>query len=229
VQPKLLRVLQDGELQRVGTDRPVHVRVRVIAATNRDLAAEVSAGRFRADLYHRLAVYPLRVPPLRERGGDVALLAGWFCDQRRRRLGLGPVRLEASARRALETYPWPGNVRELENLLARVVLRASAAVPRGEVVIVRVADLGPEFAPAGDAPATPTVAPPPAPGRTLREALDDYERVVIRRALADANGSWAAAARALGMHRSNLYHRAVRLGLREQLTEPQRRGARRAT
>jgi anaerobic nitric oxide reductase transcription regulator len=229
VQPKLLRVLQDGELQRVGADRPVHVHVRVIAATNRDLGAEVAAGRFRADLYHRLAVYPIRVPPLRERGADVPLLAGWFCDQHRRRLGLGPVRLESAARRALEAYPWPGNVRELENLLARVVLRAAAAVPRGDVVVVRAADLGPDFAPAGEVPATPAVAPAPAAGRTLREAMDDYERLVIRRALADAGGSWAVAARALGMHRSNLYHRAVRLGLRDAGATPGRRRIRDAT
>jgi anaerobic nitric oxide reductase transcription regulator len=216
IQPKLLRVLQNGELQRVGADRPVHVTVRVIAATNRDLAAEVSAGRFRADLYHRLAVYPIRVPPLRERPDDVPLLAGWFCDVLRRRLGIGPVRLDAGARRALETYRWPGNVRELQNVLSRAVVLTAANVPRGEPVVVDAATLGTEFdGTATDAAPAPALDVAPPPGKTLREAVADYERRLIRAALAQHGGRWAAAARALGMHRSNLHHLATRLGIRD--------------
>jgi anaerobic nitric oxide reductase transcription regulator len=93
VQAKLLRVLQSGQLQRVGSDQEHHVDVRIIAATNRDLAEEVRVGRFRADLYHRLSVYPLRVPPLRERGRDVLLLAGFFLEENRARMGLRSLRL----------------------------------------------------------------------------------------------------------------------------------------
>jgi anaerobic nitric oxide reductase transcription regulator len=131
------------------------------------------------------------------------------------------VRLDASARRALETYPWSGNVRELENLLSRVVLRTAAGSARGEAVVIRAEHLGADFGAGGghadaSAPATlpdaPSVVVPP--GRTLREAVEDYERAAIRRALSDHGGSWAAAARALGMHRSNLHHLATRLGLR---------------
>ena len=222
VQPMLLRALQNGEIQRVGTDRPLHVDVRVIAATNRDLTAEVHTGRFRADLYHRLNVYPIHVPPLRERRPDIALLAGFFCDLVRRRVGLGPVRLNAEARELLVQYDWPGNVRELENVLSRVALRASAAVPRGEPVVLTAAHLGPEFgaapaaapAPASPAPGDVPEVLAPLAGRPLREAVDDYERALIQRAVRDNRGNWAAAARALAMHRSNLHRLAERLGLR---------------
>ncbi|MFW5845721.1 MAG: nitric oxide reductase transcriptional regulator NorR, partial [Planctomycetota bacterium] len=132
VQPKLLRVLQEGELQRVGEDRLLHVDVRIIAATNRDLEQEVAAGRFRADLYHRLAVFPLPMPALSERLDDIRLLAGWFLDNARRRLGCGPLRLDSAARTLLQRQPWPGNVRELDNVLARAALRAAAGAAAGQ-------------------------------------------------------------------------------------------------
>lgn len=128
LQPKLLRVLQEGELQPLGSDRVVSVNVRVIAATNRDLEAEVAAGHFREDLYHRLSVYPLRVPPLRERGrADLLALAGTFLEHNRTRLGLGNLRLTPAAERLLCDYPWPGNVRELEHCLSRAALHARLA------------------------------------------------------------------------------------------------------
>ncbi len=223
LQAKLLRALQEGEIQRVGADRVLHVDVRIIAATNRDVDAEVAAGRMRADLYHRLAVYPLHVPPLRERGGDVALLAGHFCDRSRARLGLGPVRLDAAARGRLGEYGWPGNVRELENVVSRAVLRAAAGVPRGGAVVLAPRDLGRDFgdAPVPQAAGAPVVAAPdvPAgtpgtPGTPLRQRVDDFKRREIERALAAAGGNRAAAARALGLHRSNLHHLARRLGMR---------------
>ena len=128
LQPKLLRVLQEGELQPLGSDRVVKVDVRVIAATNRDLEAEVAAGHFREDLYHRLSVYPLRVPPLRERGrADLLALAGTFLEHNRTRLGLANLRLTPAAERLLCDYPWPGNVRELEHCLSRAALHARLA------------------------------------------------------------------------------------------------------
>ncbi len=220
IQPKLLRALQSGELQRVGADRTVQVDVRVLAATNRDLAAEVRAGRFRADLYHRLSVYPLPIPPLRERPEDVPLLAGWFLDLARARLGLGPVRLEPAARRALDAYDWPGNVRELEHVLLRAALRAAAGRRREVVVIgpehLDLPDAAPRPSPMSRA-ATLTAAPPAAaaPDLPLRDAVDAYTRQLVTQAIAAADGNRAEAARRLGLDRANLHRLEKRLGLRE--------------
>jgi anaerobic nitric oxide reductase transcription regulator len=214
VQPKLLRALQEGEIQRVGADRTHKVDVRVLAASNRDLPGEVAAGRFRADLFHRLAVYPLVVPPLRERGEDIALLGGYFCDVARRRIGVGPVRLDRSAVDALGRYPWPGNVRELENVISRVVLRGSATVPRGEPVVISGQKLAAELGHAElPAPA------PPAPARhdrhgSLRAAAAAHRRALVEQALDEHPGNLAAAARALGMDRGNFHRLVKRLGLR---------------
>jgi anaerobic nitric oxide reductase transcription regulator len=209
IQPKLLRALQEGEIQRVGADRPLSVDVRVLAATNRDLVRAVAEGRFRADLYHRLNVYPIAVPPLRERGEDLALLAGHFCDQARVRLGLGPVRLLPEARAELAAATWPGNVRELENHLFRLVLRAAEKVPRGEVVVIEATGVLPnEVAP----PLTP---PNAAPARgNLRDRVEAFQRQQIQQAVQAHQGNWAQAAESLGLHRSNLHHLARRLGLR---------------
>jgi anaerobic nitric oxide reductase transcription regulator len=216
VQPKLLRALQEGEIQRVGADRTLKVNVRVLAATNRDLAKEVVAGRFRADLFHRLNVYPLTVPPLRERGEDIALLAGYFCDTSRRRMGVGPVRLDASAIEALLGFPWPGNVRELENVVSRVVLRRTAVVPRGEAIVLSArhleADVGPiEFASAEP----PARTEEKARHRTLKESAHAHQREVVQRVLAEKDHNLAAAARALGMDRGNFHRLVKRLGLQK--------------
>jgi len=230
VQPKLLRVLQEGELQSVGSDRTQRVDVRVIAATNRDLQREVEQGRFRVDLYHRLAVFPLHIPPLRERSEDIPLLSGWFLDLARRRLGLGPVRLHDVARRRLIAGSWPGNVRELDNVLCRAVLHAYAergdAADDGEAaLVIEPAHIGvvegvetaaaPAPARGGGASEAVEADLPWRPGEHLRDAVDEFQRRVIRRAVEQADGNWAAAARALGMHRSNLHHLATRLGLRD--------------
>jgi anaerobic nitric oxide reductase transcription regulator len=212
VQPKFLRVLQEGEVQPVGSDHVVHVDVRILAATNRDLEAEVRAGRFRADLLHRLDVGRIRVPPLRERPEDVALLAGHFADVSRRRLGTGPIRLAPDARDALVRSTWPGNVRELENALSRAILRAAGRTPGGETVVVRASDIGPD--PSASAPHASAEPAPPREGRPMREAVEDYQRTLIERALVASRGNWAAAARSLGLDRSNLHHLARRLGLR---------------
>ena len=216
LQPKLLRALQQGEIQRVGSDRVHRVNVRVIAATNRDLEAEIARGRFRADLYHRLAVFPLRVPPLRDRADDIPHLAAHFADESARRLGLTRVRISAAAKALLQAADWPGNVRELENVVSRAVLRAAGASrpPDGVVTIEPahvdvVAGAGP--APVGASspvPAAMTEAP-------LRDQLEAFERQAILDAVVRHGGNWAAAARSLGMHRSNLHHRATRLGLRD--------------
>ncbi len=228
LQPKLLRTLQEGEIHRLGSDVSLHVDVRVLAATNRDLEAEVAAGRFREDLFHRLHVLRIAVPPLRTRRADIALLAGHFCDQTRLKLGLGPVRLDASARDELLGHDWPGNVRELENAVQRAVLQASAGAGRGERVVVSARHFGdvPRRSPhASEAPGAASPAGEkspaergaerfePAAARPLHEQVDAFRRRAIRRAVDAHGGNWSAAARALGMHRSNLHHLAKRLGL----------------
>ncbi len=216
VQAKLLRVLQSGQLQRVGSDREHRVDVRLIAATNRDLAEEVRAGRFRADLYHRLSVYPLRVPPLRERGRDILLLAGYFLEENRPRLGLRSLRLDHEAQAALLDYRWPGNVRELEHLVGRASLKALGHNPeRSRIVTLHRQDLD---LPA-ETPAPPRSVVEPAPaapttGHSLRAATDAYQRHLIQDCLARHQGSWASAARELGLDRANLARLARRLQLR---------------
>jgi anaerobic nitric oxide reductase transcription regulator len=217
IQPKLLRALQQGEVQRVGEDRLHRVDVRLIAATNRDLAREVEAGRFRADLYHRLAAYPIHVPPLRERQEDIPLLAAHFLDQARRRLGLGSIRLSPEARARLVSFPWPGNVRELENVLNRAVLRSAAGREDRAPFVLEAESLG--LRPGATAPEEVDADGhlPPEGGGTLslKERTREFQRRAVERALKRSGGNWAAAARELGLHRSNLHHLARRLGLRE--------------
>jgi anaerobic nitric oxide reductase transcription regulator len=213
IQPKLLRVLQEGELQRVGEDRTRQVDVRVLAATNRDLDVEVAAGRFRADLLHRLDVGRIRVPPLRQRRDDVPELAGHFADDVRRRLGCGPVRFVPPALDHLMAGDWPGNVRELENVVSRAILRAAARSKPGERVLVSVADL--DVAP--PAPGATVVQAGPeahANPRSLRESVDAHQRARIESTVARHRGNWAAAARELGLARANLHRLAQRLGLK---------------
>ncbi|PLY59762.1 nitric oxide reductase transcriptional regulator NorR [Herbaspirillum sp. BH-1] len=226
VQAKLLRVLQSGQLQRVGSDREHRVDVRLIAATNRDLAEEVKRGHFRADFYHRLSVFPIRVPPLRERGRDVLLLAGYFLEQNRARLGLTSLRLSADAQRALQQYPWPGNIRELEHLVGRSALRALAAQPQRPSILTLDAealDLRTPLALASDASAAignavagvnPTGATPELRSLPLRDAVEHYERELVGASLERHQGNLAAAARELGLDRANLSRLARRLGLR---------------
>jgi anaerobic nitric oxide reductase transcription regulator len=215
VQAKLLRVLQNGQLQRIGSDHEHQVDVRLVAATNRDLAEEVRAGRFRADLYHRLSVYPLRVPPLRERGRDVLLLAGFFIEENRSRLGLLSIRLAADAQAALQRYPWPGNVRELEHLIGRSALKALAANrERRRILTLTAADLALSASDSERGDAVADVAAPPGAELDFRNAVTAFERSMIVDALARHNQNWAAVARELGLDRANLNRLARRLGLK---------------
>jgi anaerobic nitric oxide reductase transcription regulator len=209
IQPKLLRALQHGEVQRVGSDKVHRVDVRVIAATNRDLPAEVEKGRFRADLYHRLAAFPLRVPSLRERREDIPLLAQHFVDVARRRLGKGPMRLSASALEELSAAAWPGNVRELENVVSRAALRASFGKNERESVTLLPEHLDLH---ANPRPSRPPPNPEPDARTPLRERVQAFQRRAVLEAL-ERNLSWAEAARELGMDRSNLFHLAKRLGV----------------
>lgn len=211
LQAKLLRVLQYGDIQRVGDDRSLRVDVRVLAATNRDLREEVLAGNFRADLFHRLSVFPLSVPPLRERGEDVVLLAGYFCEQCRLRLGLSRVVLSGGARAHLQSYGWPGNVRELEHAIHRAVVLARATRAGDEVVLEAQ-----HFALQDESPVPqPDVVAEIPQHHNLREATETFQREMIRRALAQNNHNWAASARALETDVANLHRLAKRLGLKD--------------
>jgi DNA-binding NtrC family response regulator len=193
-QAKLLRVIESGEFERVGSSRTQRADVRVIAATNSDLAALVAAGRFRQDLLFRLNTIEIRVPALRERLEDVLPLARAHlaaCAEKYRRALQG---FDDAAAAALRAYAWPGNVRELRNVIERAVLMAAANT-------VSAADL--RLAPAG-----------PAPGAIEDMSLEDAERLLIRTALRRAGGSVNAAAEALGLSRSAMYRRLEKLGLR---------------
>jgi anaerobic nitric oxide reductase transcription regulator len=212
--PKLLRALQDGEIQRLGSDRQHRVNVRIVAATNRDLKQEVAAGRFRADLYYRLSVYPLRVPPLRERDRDVLLLAGRFLQRCERRLGLRSVRLDQAARTWLREYEWPGNVRELEHALSRAAVKVLSVGQRREPIIeLSAQDLGAELQPKAVA-AHAALIDPVASDVTLNEALDRYRRELIENRLREHDGHFATTARSLGLDRGNFHRLLKRLDLR---------------
>jgi anaerobic nitric oxide reductase transcription regulator len=216
VQPVLLRALQEGEIQRIGDDRKQRVDVRILAATNRDLRREVAAGRFRADLYHRLAVYPVRVPALGERSEDLATLVRHFADRVAGRLGRRWAPPGADALARLAAYAWPGNVRELEHAVERALLRALCQQPASGGGAD--APLEPVWDAALALAAPPLAQPPDAGARwstaePLHATLDRVRREAIAQALADTDGNVPAAARRLGLSRSFAYKEAVRLGL----------------
>ena len=219
VQAKLLRALQNGEIQRLGSDVPRKVDVRIIAATNRDLAEQVRKGEFRADLYHRLSVYPVPIPPLRERGDDILLLAGYFLELNRTRLGFRSLRLSARAEQALRAYGWPGNIRELEHVLSRAALRAvSHGALRTDIVTLEPAHLDLDIALSARTlttePTAPQVNGKTQPSLALKVAVDSYQRQLIRDTLEACEQNWAEAARHLDLDPSNLHKLAKRLGLK---------------
>jgi anaerobic nitric oxide reductase transcription regulator len=216
VQPKLLRVLQEGEVQKLGTANVKCVDVRILAATNRNLENAVKSGLFRVDLYHRLNVYPLRVPPLREKIDDIPLLAGHFCEMAQRRVGSGRFLLHRQTMETLKRYSWPGNVRELENIITRAVLKTSLGVTEGQEVTILpehldiITDRMPEY----ETASIHSVEIGASDGLSLREAVDEFTREYILGTVKSNRGNWAAAARRLGIHRSNLHKLAIRLNVK---------------
>ena len=212
-QAKLLRVLESGEFQRVGGQETIRVDVRVVAATNRDLEAEVAAGRFREDLYYRLNVIPIHLPPLRDRLSDLPELVAHFFGRLQSRHGLVPPSLRPDALDRLAAYGWPGNIRELANLCERLAI----LYPGRELGAAEVARVLPTAGERGAAGAGPAVAVAPALPATgeesLADALDAYERRLIAAALEAAGGNIAEAARRLRTDRPNLYRRMRRLGI----------------
>jgi len=207
LQAKLLRVLTDREIVRVGSTTPRRVDVRLLVATHRDLAHEVQEGRFRDDLYYRLAVVPIHVPPLRERRADIPVLAQHLADEVARELKLPRRPISAAALARLQRYDFPGNVRELRNLLERAsILTAGDAISPGDLL---PAD---RVAKAESAPLAAWVAE--LPGHLdLRAALREVERALVARALEASDGVQAEAARRLGLSRSDLTYKLRRLAV----------------
>jgi two-component system, NtrC family, nitrogen regulation response regulator NtrX len=202
-QAKVLRVLQEQVMEAVGGSTRIRVDARVLAATNKDLPAEIRAGRFREDLYFRLNVVPIHVPPLRERMQDIPLLAGHFMAMLAREYGRRPKTFDADAVATLQRYPWPGNVRELRNLVERLMIM----VP-GDRVMAR--DLS--FLDQGAVAAAPAERRPAALA-PLHEARDEFERQYILRALAAQQGNISRTAELLGVERSNLYRKMRAFGI----------------
>ncbi|MFN0063582.1 MAG: sigma-54-dependent transcriptional regulator [Myxococcaceae bacterium] len=205
VQTKLLRVLQERDITRVGGEAAVQVDVRVVAATHRDLPAEVKAGRFREDLFYRLHVVPLHLPPLRERPDDIPLLAQHFIAKHARRMGRPVKRLDASASEGLLRYAWPGNVRELENAIEQALVFCESDTLLASDL---PAFLTPQSAlgPKGELPVPRGELPLPA-------LLDALEKQLIEEALARAKGVKTEAARLLGVKTSALYYKLEKYGL----------------
>ena len=189
LQTKLLRFLQEREFERVGGTQPIHVDVRIIAATNRDLQSAVKDGTFREDLYYRLNVVPIKLPPLRERKEDIPDLAAFFTARFVKEAKKGPMEITTPAMAKLVAYHWPGNVRELANLIER-------AVVLGQGSTIEIDDLAPVLADKDVKDSS---------GRlSYHEAIDGHRREVIIQALSQTRGNRAAAARLLGLERSYL-------------------------
>ncbi|MEM6454830.1 MAG: sigma-54 dependent transcriptional regulator, partial [Acidobacteriota bacterium] len=200
MQPKLLRALQEGRVQRVGGAKEIAVDVRIIAATNRDLAAEVRAGRFREDLFYRLDVVPLQMPPLRARREDIPRLVAHFAARASRRHGVAAPSFPRALMRRLMDHTWPGNVRELANAVERLALLAEDGVPSAD-------DLPPSIA---DPPSAEAIGFELPPGGLSWEA---HERDCLRQALALAGGNRARAARLLDLPYKAFLYRLDKHGL----------------
>jgi len=217
-QAKVLRVLQDRKLERVGGNVPVEVDVRVVAATHRDLEREVKAGRFREDLYYRLKVVEVELPPLRERGEDLPALVNHFLDQVAQRLERPKKPIGAEALARLARHPWPGNVRELRNVVEQAAVLAS-----GETI--EVADLRlPATSDADAAPAETAGERKRSFAEAKREAVVDFERDYLLSALRANGGNVSRTAAAIGMVRQSLQQKIRELGLRAELGESLRDG-----
>ena len=205
LQQKLLRVLQDGEFERLGSSQVRNTDVRVIAATNRNLKNDVSKGRFRDDLWYRLNVFPLSIPPLRERAEDIPLLVNWTIQRLQRRLGKHIKTVPSSVMDDLKAYPWPGNVRELENVIERAVI-----VTPGNML---------QLAAPLESPTSTSGNPPDAPIKTLSELEKDYILQVLRKTNWNISGK-GGAAELLGLNSSTLRGRMRKHDIRRPSFKP---------
>jgi two-component system, NtrC family, nitrogen regulation response regulator NtrX len=201
MQAKLLRVLEEGEVERIGGDRAVTVDVRVIVATHRDLEAQVRDGKFRQDLFHRVYVFPLRLPPLRERREDIPALVAHFAQQISTTNGWKPMRFAAEAMDALQQHSWPGNIRELRNVVERLMLLATSDEVTAETVAAALPASGasPELSGTGTGP--------------LADRVRNFEKQTILAELKRHQNQISNTARALGLERSHLYKKAEQVGI----------------
>ena len=207
LQAKLLRALQDGEIRRVGGTKTLHIDSRVIAATNRDLSAEVREGAFREDLFFRLNVFPMFLPPLRERREDIPLLVGYFLDRIAQDGGKPLKQLSPEALRAMMVYPWPGNVRELEHAIERAVIQSEE-----ETITAR--DLPAEILAPGDELTVTLADSAVSYKETMARVVRDVEVRLIRRALEQSVNNRTEAARILGISRRALVYKLKEYNLR---------------
>ncbi|HLG98425.1 MAG TPA: sigma-54 dependent transcriptional regulator [Bryobacteraceae bacterium] len=199
IQVKLLRILQEREFERLGSNKTRHIDVRVLAATNVDLRAALEQGTFREDLYYRLNVLPINIPPLRDRKEDIPFLANHFVRKFRKDLGSRVESISEGAMERLMSYQWAGNVRELENVIERSIVLSSGAV-------LEAADIKLDIAPKARAAAVDSFLPE---GMTL----DQFEQSIIKEALHRANGNKSQAARLLGLTRNALRYRLTQMGI----------------
>ncbi len=203
MQAKLLRVLEEGEVERIGGEKPVSVDVRVVVATHRDLEARVRQEQFRQDLFHRIYVFPLILPPLRERAEDIPRLVEHFSEQVSAQNGWKAVPFSAEAIEALQEYAWPGNVRELRNMVERLMLLATDGHVELATVQMALPKGGSSALPASSADSSGPLA----------DRVDAFERGVIRAELKHSNFNVTVTAKALGLERSHLYKKAEHLGI----------------
>ena len=229
LQSKILRALQNQEIQPVGQDQIQQINVRVIAATNRDLLEEVKRGRFRADLYHRLSVFPIQTPPLRDRLEDIPLLVGFFVENTRRKLGIPQIKINSKALEQLQEYNWPGNVRELEHCISRAALRARSQQKNLSIISIAQEHLGeltsnmnqlnskqvqPNSDSKVDSDLNSTETQLKQQTLSLKTATENYQRQLIQDVLKETQGNWSATARQLQVDRGNLNRLAKRLGIK---------------
>jgi two-component system nitrogen regulation response regulator GlnG len=216
LQAKLLRVLQEREIDRVGGTRPLAVDVRIVAATNADLGRSVEEGRFRRDLYYRLAVVPIRLPPLREREGDVILLARHFLAKYGEQLKGRPLTLAKDAEPLLLAHAWPGNVRELQNVVQRALLKLAGARVGAKDLVGLLPAAGVQERGIGGLVESVLDAAVPDGGR-YQAALAAVEAPLIAAALARTGGNQLRAAELLGMNRNTLRERMRALGMKPKV------------
>ncbi|MGA7218928.1 MAG: sigma-54 dependent transcriptional regulator [Candidatus Sulfotelmatobacter sp.] len=219
MQAKLLRVLEGGEVERIGGDKPVNVDVRVVVATHRNLEARVREEKFRQDLFHRIYVFPLVLPPLRERGEDIPALAAHFAAQVSAQNGWKTIPFTDQAMAALQSYSWPGNVRELRNMVERLMLLATD----GQVNLATAEMALPKGESGGVRPQSSVFS-----SGHLADRVDAFERDVILAELKRSHSNVSLAAKSLGLERSHLYKKAEHLGIdlravrqREQNSTPE--------
>jgi two-component system response regulator AtoC len=206
LQAKLLRVLQEGVIERIGSNKPIKIDVRVVSSTNRDLAAAIRESQFREDLYYRLNVFHVHLPPLRERREDIHHLAEFFLTELGREMGKGGLTLTADAPAVLERYEWPGNVRELRNLMERAAVLCTAPQVDGNMIRLLLP-------PAPTEPAAEDAPEATSNNLQLEPAVEEVERKLILRALGVASDNKAEAARLLGVSERTLWYKLKRYAL----------------